>query len=30
MNGAVMVTAFRSGSMKSRPLVRNFLMMLNR
>ena len=30
MNGAVMVTALRSGSTKSRPRVRNFLMMLNR
>ncbi len=28
--GAVIVTALRSGSTKSRPLVRNFLMMLNR
>jgi hypothetical protein len=30
MNGAVMVTAFRSGSTNSLPRVRNFLMMLNR
>ena len=30
MNGAVIVTAFRSGSTKSRPRVRNFLMTENR
>ena len=29
MNGAVIVTALRSGSRNSRPRVRNFLMMLN-
>ncbi len=30
MNGAVIVTALRSGSTNSRPRVRNFLIMLNR
>ena len=30
MNGAVIVTAFRSGSTNSRPRVRNFLIMENR
>ena len=30
MAGAVIVTAFRSGSMNSRPLVRNFLISENR
>jgi hypothetical protein len=29
MNGAVIVTALRSGSRKSRPRERNFLMTLN-
>ena len=30
MNGAVIVTEFRSGSTNSRPRVRNFLITLNR
>ena len=30
MNGAVIVTEFRSGRTKSRPRVRNFLITLNR
>ena len=30
MNGAVMVTALRSGSRNSAPRVRNFLITLNR